>query len=216
MRDIFPTVLPLARRVRRRATSMPELLVVLTILMILVGLSSSLYVTSRRSTEVESQASKIRKAFITARSFAIAKGTKHYQVTFFLDEPGSFWLDSIDRTATTDLSTIPDIDEPKITTPEYVFDTIEIVGATGGIYNEENNTWSYRFFNDGSCDGGSIFLKRFADDAEGSKYCEVKLYGATSQVKIKLDQAKPAEGLFNTTTDPASSARRRAMLRRNR
>jgi prepilin-type N-terminal cleavage/methylation domain-containing protein len=162
---------------RRRAFTAVELVVVLMILVTLASIAFGLYAQSQKNSVVASEAAKIKKLCVFARSNAIRNAIETRAV-FWLDKP-SYWADQGSE-ADGNLKT-------QIITPERVDALARVVSVDNGTTATPatSGVATIAFYPDGSSDNSTIYLIHSeANPADPREFYTIKIYGPTGKAHI--------------------------------
>jgi len=176
------TIARFPRRASGRAGfSMVELIAVIVIGLILASVAMAGVRIYERDLPVRQQASRLVKAFASARSFAIANNS--FFAVQYSPELGIFWIDE------TDAGGGPLVH--KVMRPESIDDKVAVdaifFGANAADLNQDR--LSILFRPDGSSDDVRIFLRMLGAAAtDATQTHTVRLYGPTGQARVFENQ----------------------------
>lgn len=181
--------------------TIPELLVVTTIIFVLTLVAVGSYATFRKSRQIRSAAEMVNSAFVNARSYAIARNATHRVVFQFRNpvtgaQEYSFWVDQTsdaEAEAPVGPAKAPALPAtagiPKVVTPVQLIPEIRIYGISPIDGTEftpaQANYVVVRFKPDGSSDSAAVHLiSDSGNAADASSFYTVKLSSPTGKSRV--------------------------------
>lgn len=160
---------------RRLGFSLPELLVVMTIIAFASTVSLLAYSNYRKGSNVRGAASEVSRAFVTAQTRAIAQNLPSAVV---LDlENQIFWIDDLESSFA--------VRAPKVVPPKYLSEDVVIDSLTVGATEFTDGQHRVVFMPDGTNPFVTVNLRgTYADTSVDANFYSVQMYPTSPTPKI--------------------------------
>lgn len=188
----------------RRAITLLEILVVVSIVVVLTSLAMLQYRSTRQAMRLNNGAMDLKSTFQVARSLAISNEDGNFYGVTLSPANGSFWVDEL-RAETSGTLTVFTVSKPKVTSPRELpdlvrFEEIRILHNADPVLSDNSSeTFNFPFDNtsfptilfspSGTSDYAVIQLIQEISDVDNAQnFYSVKLFSSTATAKVFANQ----------------------------